>query len=590
MAGEPGAFRATRSFAVMSQSFVQVFRLNFKSRNLSRPPSTAAECCLYLAQLSQPQGSGPMTSQRLDTIAGSAWSWSFDDAKLPGFDEQLLHLEQSGRHGGGLPPLVTGRWLQGLLRFLATVLRPVWEMQLVAPTRGSDKNQLDGGLCLAIGEDSVRQLLSRLKPAICFAKRALAQACEESSDATPATPTTASAVPTSSAARFRLYTQQRSASNEGIAQARQMLKSVLDVADRAQQVLGLLSVLHRHRNAYRILQSQVLGGQAVRELTTLCFESLVSSDEALEPVVQLCTALVVESGLTTPAAESVFSPDQMAAANAASGRSSRLAPGNMRSFASAEICRDLEELCSPIFERVDISFVRSRLRGASSQTSTAAGLAFIPPSQQFASAMELLHCYSQCILPGAPEDHWLSLSESLRKAAVEKPRQAVEVCVEKLQQLQLHQEQMQDKVVADLGPGAEARAKQLLEALLGAMASEPLGTVQEGRVPAQSLVEQLLTKTSSLHFASDRKMKAAGAEEAAGSSCVSFVHGVVLDHLLASPQLRSVLEVLLDGRGVGTVGSVKGSLIEAFLSSRCHQSHAAGALLWKHRLRQRRPY
>lgn len=106
---------------------------------------------------------------------------------------------------------------------------------------------------------------------------------------------------------------------------------------------------------------------------------------------------------------------------------------------------------------------------------------------------------------------------------------------------------------------------------------------------AQCLVEQLLARTSSLHFASERRPGQGGAEEAAGGGRVSFVHAAVLEHLLASPQLRPVLEALLDGYSSGAVRGAEGGIVEAFLQARCGESGPAGEMLWKHRLRQGRP-
>eukprot|EP00931_Biecheleriopsis_adriatica_P051801 TRINITY_DN30080_c0_g2_i1.p1 TRINITY_DN30080_c0_g2~~TRINITY_DN30080_c0_g2_i1.p1 ORF type:complete len:1562 (+),score=376.64 TRINITY_DN30080_c0_g2_i1:25-4710(+) len=593
--GEPAEFRGQRNFAVLQPHCVQAFRLIFKGHNSTRAPATAAECCMHLAQLSRPQGMTVVPSGSV-AATGRVWAWSFDDVGVPTFEEQRQHLAQIGGRDGGVPPARRGRWLQGLLRFLALVLRPVWDLPLVAPATLRNV-QLDG-LGLGISEEIVLRLLSRLRPALRFARRGLQQApdaaagsCAASSQAT---------VPVSSAARFRLYTQQRAADSEGVAQARRALQAVLEVAERAQEVLGLLAIMHGQKNAYRVLQSSVLGEGTSATLLATRFSRIVESDNAFTPIVKLCTALVVESGLATPAAELVFDTGSKGGL-----RSSTLGTGkDLSGFASAEVCRDLEEQCPVLFQRLDLSFVKSRLGGlsrdctAAVQTAAAAVALPLPacvaPTAEQAqpgSAMELLRRYAQCVSFGSPEDHWASLGQSLRAAAKEHPRQAAEVCAEKLQQLQLQQEQLRSKAMPETGPGAEARSRQLLEALLGAVAFEPLGRPVENRaLAAQSLVEQLLSRTSSLQFPSDQGKKAGSqAEEAAGGCAgVSFAHAAVLDYLLASSQLRPVLEALLEGRGVGALPGVQGTVVQAFLQERCGESHAAGELLWRHFLRQGR--
>lgn len=576
--GEPSAFRCNRSFAMLLQGCVEVYRLTFKARSFSRPPASASECCLHLAQLSTPQAStGPA-----DAAAGCVWSWSFDDVTLPGFEEQKRYLDHHGGQSSSMPPVQAGRWLNGLLRFLAIVLRPVWELPLVASIRGRHIFDVDwtysDGYGLAISEEKVRELLTRLRPALRFARRGLLQVTDSSASSSKRAEGGV-AVPTSAAARFRLYTQQRVKEDEAVAQARQMLLSVLEVADRAHEVLGLLSVLHNQRNAFRVLQSKVLGAH-INDLLNQRFSNIVSNEEGLHPAVQLCSALVVESGLTTPSA--VNQP-----AGASNGRELKSPSG--------EVCRELEEQCPGIFRRIDLSFVQSRLGStipvigqASACSST---FSLLQPAASTSSSLELLQRYAQCVSLGSCEDYWVALSQSLRQAAMEQPREALEVLVKKLQQLQLQEQQMQVKATPVEGPGIEARVRQLVESLLSSVAFDVRAqTSNDSVLSAQGLIEQLLTRTLSLRFSNEQKSSFGGfAEEAAGSGSVSIVHGIILEFLLVSPQLRPVIQGILDGRGAGAANGVERRVVEAFLASRCLSNPFAGELLWKHRLQQGQP-
>eukprot|EP00930_Biecheleria_cincta_P097159 TRINITY_DN88882_c0_g1_i1.p1 TRINITY_DN88882_c0_g1~~TRINITY_DN88882_c0_g1_i1.p1 ORF type:complete len:1571 (-),score=289.58 TRINITY_DN88882_c0_g1_i1:80-4792(-) len=603
--GEPSAFRPARSFALLLPDCVHVFKLNFKFSSLSRPPATAFECCLHLAQLTRPQGIA--SSAGFTCQPGMSCTWSFDDVVLPTFEDQQKHLAQGGC---GVPPAQPGRWLQGLLRFLAFVLRPVWDLPLIVSLQGADlsvRQKLkeatgfgDDGLGLALSEDKVKSLLARLRPALRFAWQGLLH----EGAVTPGE-TLVAAVPTTAAARLHTYSRRRSLQSEAVSQARCTLQVVLQVGERAQAVLGLLAVLHSQKSAYRVLHSTILHGNIDKLLTTR-LGTLLETDEALDPVVKLCTALVVESGLTTPDAELIFD----AGADAAPGsegkefgssgslrtrrglRGSKLGMGrDLRGFASAEVCRELEEQCSLIFQKVDLAFVRSRIGSAQPQASAfavrtaAAAIAAQPlpvPMGQSGTALEILRRYAQCVSPGSPEDHWESLAQSLRNAAGEQPRQAAEICVEKLHQMHLLQEQRKNQALPQAHPDAEARSKQMLEALLGVVSSDALGRPLEDRVlTAQGLVEQLLIRSASLQSSSDRS--------STDAADVSFVHRAVLSYLLACPQLKPVLEALLNGHGSGAVSGVESSLVEAFLQERLGESRVAGEVLWKHCLRQGRP-
>merc|ERR1711871_669131 len=82
--GEPSAFRGSRSFAILLSDAVQVFTLSFKPQSIQHAPRTAAECCLHLGQLSLP----PVSSVDASGLPESPWPWTFDDARVPSFEEQ----------------------------------------------------------------------------------------------------------------------------------------------------------------------------------------------------------------------------------------------------------------------------------------------------------------------------------------------------------------------------------------------------------------------------------------------------------------------------------------------------------------------
>eukprot|EP00913_Durusdinium_trenchii_P001449 g1342.t1 len=402
--GEPAAFRSSRAFAMMLPHCVQVIRLNFKSV-AARTPVSATECCTQLAQMGQV--ASPHRPQA---------SWSFDDVGIPSFEADARTV----------PPVRLGRWLLGLLRFLAVVLRPIWDLPLVVTVSHREKLGLvqQETLGLGIAEDAVRRLLTRLRPAVLFARTGL--------QASP------HAVASQCATRFKLYTE-RSIQTEAVAQARQTLHSVLQVAERAMEVLALLSLLQEQR-----LGTKAPGGSGlVREAHVRVALSAPSRRHPL-------------GGLTTP------SVDLEAPVPVAPVARPLTAPREYPRFrgASAGLCRDLEEQCPKIFQRLDLSVVNARLGQTPATPLAAATLAKVDES-----CLELLHRYAQCVSVNSPEEHWASLTETLRHAVQEDPQRAAEVCVQKLQQLQLSAA----RLTSDTLPTVEARARQVLEALLGAM-------------------------------------------------------------------------------------------------------------------------
>lgn len=593
------AFRKSRSFVVMLRGAVQVYQLTFKEQPLNRPPMTAAECCAHFAQMALPPAATPANLSVHTTTGGSLWSWNFDDIGVPSFAEQRRSTEIEG----SMAPLRYGRWFSGFLRFLAILLRPVWQQPLVLPTKAGsafDPKAASSGanaspaLGLALGEDVARQLLARLRPAIRFARQqGIAGASNVGPRPSQNPPSFGvhsdrtgikSGCCSNVVARTRRYTTERTAEADGLAQVQHLLGRVIDVAERAQQALGLICVLHSQRSAYRILQSPALEPQSLQTLMSKPLSKLVESAEAMGPVVQLCSAAVIESGLTTPSAETVFETRTASRCRQADG--STLAgmgafglKSNAASFEAAMtglsstvvsggVCRDLEEQCPGIFSLVDLSQIQARLGRGGNRTFGANG--------------DILRRYATCISPASLGDHWLELARSVQSMAVEDPRGATEICAEKLEQLQLLRAGSEPLSEEEIVLAAE-RAKLLLEGLLGSIGSESktcLGNPGGASAQPRAVVEHLLKKTSSLRF----KGKDAVDEFAVGAGRqefqINFVNGVILDHLLENPQQHSILEGLLESK----VADVDG-----YLRNRFSSNPKAGHLLWNHCLRQGRP-
>eukprot|EP00928_Gymnodinium_smaydae_P041275 TRINITY_DN27942_c0_g1_i1.p1 TRINITY_DN27942_c0_g1~~TRINITY_DN27942_c0_g1_i1.p1 ORF type:complete len:1612 (+),score=240.77 TRINITY_DN27942_c0_g1_i1:56-4891(+) len=571
--GGPGDFSASRTFAIFLESSVQVFRLSLRANAPGRQPGTPEECCAYLMQLARPVSAGPGVCRGGPGESGSSWSWTFDDVGFPSFDMKQRHRELHCTAA----PLHLGRWFCGLLRFLAIVLRPIWNVPLVVPAHNSDS------FSLGISETSVRKLLSQLRPVLLFARQGL-KLCSSGVNAHKS-------APVSVAARSRLYSSKRTHATEGVAQAHKSLSSVLDLADRVQQILGLMNILHSQRNAYRVLQSPVLAGASLNCLLETPLARMVATSEALAPVVGLCSAFVMESGLTTPAAELVFDARSYPRPHPGSvgkrGTNVSLGGSLDRGSSSGHVCNELEEQCPNIFAQVDLALIRTRLGTAGG---SARGAALDPTSSE--AAGELLRRYAQCVGPSSEEARWAVLARSVEAMALENPRGAVDVCVEKLQQLET--QRPADLGVAS-GPGASrdtrtaalSYARVLLEALLGTIGLERSSRgLVDHTLAARTLVEHLLTKTSSLTLG----IKPEGGFEEGGSSSSSasasrgnghltaissalpLVHVIILDCLLQHSRLRPVLEALSD---------TKATDVEAFLRRKFDEDDSAGELLWK---------
>merc|ERR1712216_136405 len=227
-----------------------------------------------------------------------------------------------------------------------------------------------------------------------------------------------------------MYSRQQPSNVEGPAQVRKLLKQVFDVADRVQQALGFLSVLIAQRSAYRVLQSRVLTRAALNSLLAVPLGQLCSSVEALAPLWQLCTALVIESGLPTPATELVFDPSQVFRPNQAQDpitgcRAADSALWGTRKDVGAahDVCRELEKQCPTIFAFVDLDlcYTQSLSQGTAASAATPGDV--------------LSRCV-QCVSSSSMDDRWEVLTNSMRALAAEDMRGAAEICLDKLHQLQ----------------------------------------------------------------------------------------------------------------------------------------------------------
>jgi len=294
----------TRSFALLCESGVQVLLLTLKAASSTHDPRTEHECYLHLVKLAQPQPASNVapTSETARAYTTQALSrqplWSFADARLPTAEEQKANPRA---------PLYLGKWHGGFVRFLAHTLRPIWHSVLVAPVQDLQYEKVGPaecqevarrrtmGLCLSVSEAQVQRLLMQLRPLLAVAQKSLAS-----------TPRSQPQVSSKAHERAAMYTRTVKVESEVQAQAVACTQEVLGVAQRAQEVLSLLAVLHAQKSAFRVLQSTVLEQPSREKLLLTPFGTLIATPESLSPIVKLCMALVAESGLLTPAAELTF--------------------------------------------------------------------------------------------------------------------------------------------------------------------------------------------------------------------------------------------------------------------------------------------
>lgn len=487
------AFPSSRSFAVMSTDGVKVIRLSFTDQALSRPPATSSECRCYLFRLA----TAPTVSDRKAPEAHSSynWMWSLDDARVPSFEEQQRQLLLSPT----TPPVYLGRWFCGLLEFLSIVLRPVWKAQLVVPVArrsllGFYKRRRLASLQLALDEPLVQRLLAQIPPVLRFASQGIAAS-------SAAAPPDLSSV----AVRSRLYSREQTTSTSGAEHAQRLLSSVVGVVDRVQQVLGFVHILQRHGCDQAVLQrAELLCGGATSFLQQP-LRMLVATTDALGPVVQLCAALVVESGLRT------------------SGRLG-VVPGDFPAMLGADgvIYRELQEKCPAIFAQVDLSQCMEVCRGEAAAMET-------PTS-------DVLRQYVQCFSSSSLEDHWSVLVKAIQATAAKDPQGAADICTEKIQQLQCGD------------AAALSRARSWLVALLDALSPIPVAQ-------CRTIIESVLLRISSVRLVHDASVN---------STESPSLRDVILEHMLCQPRLHRVLESLVNS----TATNVEPFLLHRYGESR----------------------
>eukprot|EP00928_Gymnodinium_smaydae_P038240 TRINITY_DN26417_c0_g1_i2.p1 TRINITY_DN26417_c0_g1~~TRINITY_DN26417_c0_g1_i2.p1 ORF type:complete len:1372 (+),score=250.71 TRINITY_DN26417_c0_g1_i2:35-4117(+) len=473
-----------QSFILLLPQGVRTVTLLRNAQDARRPPSSAEECRGYLARLEAYLGGGPGGRQRR-----APWMWSMDDARIPAFEEQQRLL----RLGSAPPSLELGRWFNGLLLFLADVLQPVWDAPLLrrAPSKGFlglYRKHGSADASFAIPEAQARHLLARLAPVLNFVQQGAGPA--------PGTKAVGGA-----AARSCFYTREQTSAQGAQQQVRHLLEGLLEVVNRVQQVLGLLSVLQAHQCGEGVLRSSYLSS-GCSELITHPLRTLVASQAALAPVVRLCTALVIE----TQAAEGD---------RGVTGR-------------TAEMCKQLQELCPSIFAQVDLSPCMT--------ATSLEGQAMDNPSS------DMFRHYIQCMSADSQEDQWKVAAKGMQVLAREDPLDAANLCCEKLLQLPrgnaaaaAHARALLEAFVSGLHPEAEARNVEAIHAVLARMASPD---------------------DESLH----------------APDFVANADTVIFATLLESKPLRGILEALIPSNLPS---------LEEFLRSQSISSRHAGDCLWK---------
>jgi len=287
--------------------------------------------------------------------------------------------------------------------------------------------------------------------------------------------------------------------------ARKVLGEVLDVAGRVEQILGLVLALQSQRCAYRVLQSAILAGPSLDALLQTPIGDLASSHATLVPVVQLCTAFVVESGLTTPCTELALD----ACRGPAGAPSAMLKQPPPSSAVGSIVCQELERACPAILDMVDLRYIGSRIARVDSTGSSREG--------------ELLRSYAQCVPPSAEEANWEVLLQSVQSMAATDAQGAVETCLQKVEQLQGSQLD-----------GCQGRTKTLIEALLGALGPANL-----------QAIDMLLSRAA--------KMKIVDGGPP-GPGKVPFIHGLILNFLLEKRQSAILSGLLINSNAADVEG------------------------------------
>mmetsp|Transcript_35069 Transcript_35069/g.64910 ORF Transcript_35069/g.64910 Transcript_35069/m.64910 type:complete len:1460 (+) Transcript_35069:1-4380(+) len=544
--GNLGAFCGRRSFAILFPDGVKLLNLSYRAQSLSFAPTSAQECCAHLMQLCLPPSSASL----------AAWTWTMEDAQIPSFEEQQQHMALAHT----LPPMHLGRWFGGLLRFLAIVLRPIWSLPLIVPTSARPifqfyKRRRVTGSCLALNEGLVHHVLSQLRPALSFVERGHAAHSLQPPRVT-----------VSAASRSRYFARKLVNNGEMQAQAQQLLSEVLDITKNVQEILGFLSVVHRHGGVQALMRSPSLSGELLRDLCERPVGALSTTLHSLEPVVRLCAIFHAECLSIYPGGHQgrqavlldlqqmcpvIFQQVETCAAACAAAwhpgdAGSELgAPG-----AAGQNPRPAEPAPEP-------SPVRDRPRGGEDPG--------LPSAAAGSSGNDILRNFARFLPKGPVEDRWAAVARIIPAVASENLPGAVELCAQELLRLPPGE------------PASPGRAQTLLAALLEKLIERPA-------VEIRSLLESFFTRTNALKFADSRE----GADGGGVSAELPFVHATVLAQLLTGAEkdseqteppetsaarqaCRTALEALLSPPMAAEVGP--------FLRDRYPSSRAAGECL-----------
>eukprot|EP00927_Polykrikos_kofoidii_P021241 TRINITY_DN20172_c0_g1_i1.p1 TRINITY_DN20172_c0_g1~~TRINITY_DN20172_c0_g1_i1.p1 ORF type:complete len:1524 (+),score=285.00 TRINITY_DN20172_c0_g1_i1:48-4574(+) len=524
----------SRTFVLLLPHAVQTLTIKRQQRH-----ATSWDCCLHLLRL----GAAPTTVPVLvdaDTIRGcggsrcsgsvgaySSVSWSLVGARLPSFQEMQSH-RLLGRAGVPSPKL--GCWLQGLLRFLAVMLQNFWRLPLVS-RRGRGRGDGKEALYLSISKDVVGRTLAQLKPALQFVRRGLSEDVAPVVGPWPRV-----------RKRSQLYSRELT-KKTGV---QYWAEGVLNIGERVQEIFGLLDIIHAYACANRVLESPSLISEQERglaALTSLSFGELVTTRSQLAPVVQLCTALLVEQGWTSPISQADI-PEA----------------GKMASNGADEVLMDAADndgLASGGFDTSggadDGKIVVSRDGREELREACPSILAMLVQVDAAALPQE--------------EDQLKQWAQRLRFVAGHDPASAADTCCARLQRLQSNSvaapgrvRLLLDAFVAGLNDGNKASTDSLVTMLARTRKLRfegAAGTLDQPPPPKQTVATVDFVSGAPPHIVDESRLP--------------FSHQVVFEALLSTSK-KGLLATLL-------VAGVNG--LEAFLRERCASCRAAGDSLWR---------
>merc|ERR550534_2689162 len=144
------------------------------------------------------------------------------------------------------------KWIQGLVFFLAVILRPFWEN----PIFRYEKRVA----VLSWPADQIDDILKRVPTVLAFVR----QSCRDD-------PPVESSSSSSAAHRCTYYTMAVTKRKAALLRATKLLHSILSILDRLCEALGVLRVLHSHQFLPSVLKSTLLPAPLAHRLadTTL---------------------------------------------------------------------------------------------------------------------------------------------------------------------------------------------------------------------------------------------------------------------------------------------------------------------------------